>query len=109
MDQLFGVFVGHDSRPHAVPDIAGERVDPLFAAVQSYGVPAPFGHPEGLDEFGAEFGSPVEAVRCAVEIQDALKTTGGNCARAAKLLNTTERILGYRIKKYAIACDRLRR
>ena len=42
-------------------------------------------------------------------IQDALKTTGGNCARAAKLLNTTERILGYRIKKYAIACDRLRR
>src|SRR5213593_3635466 len=38
-----------------------------------------------------------------------LKTTGGNCARAAKLLNTTERIFGYRIKKYAIACDRLRR
>src|SRR5436309_677104 len=30
-------------------------------------------------------------------IQDALKTTGGNRARAAKLLNTTERILGYRI------------
>jgi len=42
-------------------------------------------------------------------IQDALKTTGGNRARAAKLLNTTERILGYRIKKYAIDCDRLRR
>jgi Nif-specific regulatory protein len=42
-------------------------------------------------------------------IQDVLKTTGGNCARAAKLLNTTERILGYRIKKYAINCDRLRR
>ena len=35
-------------------------------------------------------------------IQDALKTTRGNCAKAAKLLDTTERILGYKIKKYDI-------
>jgi Nif-specific regulatory protein len=41
-------------------------------------------------------------------IQDALKTTRGNRARAAALLGTTERILGYKVKKYAIACNRFR-
>jgi Nif-specific regulatory protein len=41
-------------------------------------------------------------------IQDALKTTRGNRARAAKLLDTTERILGYKIKKYGIDCARFR-
>jgi Nif-specific regulatory protein len=35
-------------------------------------------------------------------IQDALKTTKGNKTRAAKLLDTTERILGYKINNYAI-------
>ncbi|MEW6734213.1 MAG: sigma 54-interacting transcriptional regulator [Acidobacteriota bacterium] len=35
-------------------------------------------------------------------IQDALKTTRGNRARAAKLLDTTERILGYKVKLYGI-------
>jgi Nif-specific regulatory protein len=41
-------------------------------------------------------------------IQDALKTTRGNRKRAAKLLDTTERILGYKVKKYGIDCDRFR-
>ena len=41
-------------------------------------------------------------------IQDALKTTRGNRARAAKLLDTTERILGYKVQKYAIDCRRFR-
>lgn len=35
-------------------------------------------------------------------IQDALKTTRGNRAKAAKLLDTTERILCYKITKYNI-------
>lgn len=35
-------------------------------------------------------------------IADALKTTRGNLARAAKLLNTTERIFAYKVKKYGI-------
>jgi Nif-specific regulatory protein len=35
-------------------------------------------------------------------IQDALKTTKGNQAKAARLLDTTERILGYKIKRYEI-------
>jgi Nif-specific regulatory protein len=35
-------------------------------------------------------------------IMDALKSTKGNCAKAARLLDTTERIIGYKIKQYQI-------
>jgi Nif-specific regulatory protein len=41
-------------------------------------------------------------------IQDALKTTRGNRKKAAKLLDTTERIIGYKVKKYLIDCERYR-
>jgi Nif-specific regulatory protein len=41
-------------------------------------------------------------------IQDALKTSRGNRARAARLLDTTERILGYKVRKYEIDCRRFR-
>jgi Nif-specific regulatory protein len=41
-------------------------------------------------------------------IQDALKSARGNRARAARLLDTTERIIGYKIKKYGIDSDRFR-
>ena len=35
-------------------------------------------------------------------IQDALKTTRGNRAKAARLLDTTERVLNYKVKKYTL-------
>lgn len=35
-------------------------------------------------------------------IQDALKSTRGNVTKAAKMLDSTERILGYKVKKYDI-------
>ncbi len=41
-------------------------------------------------------------------IQDALKTTRGNMAKAARLLNTTERIVGYKIKQYEIDAKRFK-
>ena len=41
-------------------------------------------------------------------ILDALKTTHGNRAKAAKLLQTTERIMGYKVKKYTINWQRFR-
>jgi Nif-specific regulatory protein len=41
-------------------------------------------------------------------IQDALKSSRGNRAKAAKLLDSTERIIGYKVKKYGIRCDRFR-
>jgi Nif-specific regulatory protein len=42
-------------------------------------------------------------------IQDALKSSGGNVAKAARSLSTTERILGYKIRKYAIDPRRFRK
>jgi len=41
-------------------------------------------------------------------IHDTLKTTRGNRARAAKLLRTTERVINYKARKYAIDCARLK-
>jgi Nif-specific regulatory protein len=42
-------------------------------------------------------------------IQDTLKSTGGNVTKAAKLLDSTERILGYKVKKYGVDPRRYRR
>ena len=41
-------------------------------------------------------------------IADALKTTRGNRAKAARLLQTTERIINYKVSKYEIDCTRFR-
>jgi Nif-specific regulatory protein len=41
-------------------------------------------------------------------IQDALKSAKGNRAKAARLLDTTERIIGYKIKQYDIDPSRFR-
>lgn len=37
-------------------------------------------------------------------IERALRATRGNRSRAAKLLQTTERIIGYRVQQYGIDC-----
>jgi Nif-specific regulatory protein len=42
-------------------------------------------------------------------IQDALKSTYGNRSKAARLLRTTQRILNYKIQKYAVDCKRFRK
>ena len=39
---------------------------------------------------------------------DVLKSTRGNRAKAARLLGTTERIINYKVRKYAIDTDRFR-
>jgi len=41
-------------------------------------------------------------------ILDALKSARGNRAKAARLLDSTERILGYKVKKYGIDGRRFR-
>jgi Nif-specific regulatory protein len=41
-------------------------------------------------------------------ILDALKTTRGNRAKAARLLRTSERIVNYKVTKYEIDCTRFR-
>lgn len=41
-------------------------------------------------------------------IEAALQRTHGNRAQAARLLRTTERILGYRVQRYGIDCEAFR-
>jgi Nif-specific regulatory protein len=41
-------------------------------------------------------------------IQDTLKTTRGNRAKAARLLDTTERILSYKVRNYSIDVGRFK-
>jgi Nif-specific regulatory protein len=41
-------------------------------------------------------------------IVDALKTTRGNQSRTARLLQVSERIINYKVKKYGIDCERFR-
>ena len=41
-------------------------------------------------------------------IQDALKSSNGNQAKAARFLGTTERIMGYKIKKHSIDVNRFK-
>jgi Nif-specific regulatory protein len=55
-------------------------------------------------------GSLAEAVEAFESnlIQDALKSTRGNRARAARLLSTTERIINYKIRRYGIDPRRFR-
>src|SRR5437879_137591 len=52
--------------------------------------------------------SAVEAFECDM-IQDTLKSTRGNVAKAAVMLDSTERILGYKIKNYGINPKRFRK
>ena len=52
--------------------------------------------------------SAVEAFESDL-IQDTLKSTRGNIAKAAIMLDSTERILGYKIRKYSIDPKRFRR
>ena len=51
--------------------------------------------------------STVEAYESDL-IQDALKSTRGNIAKAARMLDSTERILSYKINKYGIDARRFR-
>ena len=57
---------------------------------------------------------PQQSLTAAVEtleramITDALKITRGNQARAANLLQVTERVINYKVKKFGIFCERFR-
>jgi Nif-specific regulatory protein len=41
-------------------------------------------------------------------LQDALKSARGSCARAARLLSTTERIFNYKVRKFGIDVKRFK-
>jgi Nif-specific regulatory protein len=52
-------------------------------------------------------GAAVEALERDLLV-DALKSARGSRARAARLLSATQRIVGYKIKKYGIDCERFK-
>ena len=56
---------------------------------------------------GAALGDAVAAFERDL-LQDALKSARGNRSRAARLLQTTERILNYKIQKYGLEPERFR-
>jgi len=63
------------------------------------------------DSSGTHARLPLEELVASYEkelIQAALKSSRGNRARAARLLNTTERIIGYKIEKYDIDVKRFK-
>jgi Nif-specific regulatory protein len=76
--------------------IHGHHLPPTLQTAERSGTVSRF----SLDSSVAAYESDI--------IQDALKTTRGNRKRAAQLLDTTERIIGYKIKKYEIDCSRYR-
>ena len=55
----------------------------------------------------ASLGGAVEAFERGL-IEDALKTSRGNRAKAARLLSATERVISYKVRKYGIDPHRLR-
>ena len=66
---------------------------------------------QSADESGTEATGNLQKALTAVEselVQDALKSTNGNIAAAAKKLDISERILGLRIRKYNINPSRFK-
>lgn len=53
------------------------------------------------------FSNAIEAYERDI-IMDALKTTRGNRKKAAELLETTERVIGYKVMRYGIDCARFK-
>lgn len=107
-------------RPCVVPE--NPKMGPMVVALMAYlrdgGRPAssrPQPQRDGSEtaepEGGAIGGSLSELVQSYERglLEDALRTTRGNRAKAAKLLQTTERIIGYRIRQYSIDWKRYRR
>lgn len=76
--------------------IHGYHLPPTLQTAEASGTLSRVSLSEAVDSFEKDL------------LMDALKTARGNRAKAAKLLGTTERIMRYKVKKYAIDCNRFR-
>ena len=76
--------------------IHGYHLAPTLQTAEASGTLSPVSLSEAVNSFEKDL------------LMDALKTALGNRAKAAKLLGTTERIMRYKVKKYAIDCNRFR-
>ena len=77
-------------------------------AVHSYNLPPSLQTAESSETVPSGSLSSAMAVFEKEYIADALKNTCGNIAKAARLLDTSERILGLRVKKYGIQSKQFR-
>jgi len=76
--------------------IHGHHLSPILQTAEASGTVISASLAEAVDAFESNL------------IQDALKTTRGNRARAARLLGSTERIINYKIRRYGIDPRRFR-
>jgi Nif-specific regulatory protein len=76
--------------------VHGHHLSPAIHAADGGGPPAPFSLSESLDAYEKDL------------LLDALRAARGVRSRAARLLQTTDRIFNYKIRKHAIDCRRFK-
>lgn len=77
--------------------IHGHHLPPTLQTAEASGTGASTPLAEAVEQFEKDL------------ILDALKSSRGNRAKAARVLQSTERILGYKVRQYRIDCSRFRR
>ena len=76
--------------------VHGHHLSPAIHAADAGGAPAPFSLAESLDTYEKDL------------LIDALRAARGVRSRAARLLQTTDRIFNYKVRKHAIDCRRFK-
>jgi Nif-specific regulatory protein len=76
--------------------VHGHHLSPAVHAADAGGQPAPFSLSESLDAYEKDL------------LLDALRAARGVRSRAARLLQTTDRIFNYKVRKHAIDCRRFK-
>lgn len=76
--------------------VHGHHLSPAIHAADTGGAPAPFSLAESLDTYEKDL------------LIDALRAARGVRSRAARLLQTTDRIFNYKVRKHAIDCRRFK-
>jgi Nif-specific regulatory protein len=76
--------------------IHGHHLSPAIHSADGGGQPAPFSLAESLDAYERDL------------LLDALRAARGVRSRAARLLQTTDRIFNYKVRKHAIDCRRFK-
>ena len=76
--------------------VVRHHLSPAIHAADGGGVPAPFSLSESLDAYEKDL------------LFDALRAARGVRSRAARLLQTTDRIFNYKVRKHSIDCRRFK-
>jgi Nif-specific regulatory protein len=76
--------------------VHGHHLSPAIHATDSGSAPAPFSLSESLDAYEKDL------------LLDALRAARGVRSRAARMLQTTDRIFNYKVRKHAIDCRRFK-